>query len=199
MPMIPLFAPYRMHTNIQDLSLDRMAARFGIAGLADPEDPRESGKVLPMTRGSSGWFYQEGSGERRQLNRDAHFRGHWGIDRTGHYRPGLLNGLGLPIIQTDGAALNLPRGYYPGMYTGVTFPHMNPPSALMPTPLPAAPNQSVPPTDTSTPLPTGTGSAGGNVVTTTSAPATQPATTDNTWLYLALAAGALLLFSGKGD
>lgn len=198
MPMVPLFAPYRMHTNIQDLSLDRMAARFGLGGLADPEDPRETGKVLPMTRGSSGYFYTEGSGERRQLSQDAHWRGHWGIDRTGLYRPG-LKGLGLPIMNTDGGGVS-PYYYYPRM----TAPILNllplPAGPLNPVVTPVAPNQSVPPTDTSTPLPTGSGSAGGNVLmTSTAPPATTTTTTDNTWLYVALGAAALLLFSGKGD
>lgn len=194
----------------------------GMVGVEDPRGIPARGPtvVLPLVRGREGWFYL--SDGKRAQDRGVRGLGDAAADyaaEAANYTVGsadyqFLMGCSqnptAPACAADvTAVLSSPfltasqeaavraaqaSGALPQTYAPTTLT----PTAAQLTPQEAAtavtgkPNQSVPPTDTSTPLPTGTGPAGGNPVLSAGVPA--PAESSNNGMLLLLGVGVAALF-----
>lgn len=189
---------FRLHTGVADMAHGRVANQFGVRGLAGEGDPRGipargPTKVLPLVRGSQGWFYLS-DGHRAQTRGMGDAAADYAAIAA-NYPPtsamyqlfmGCSANPGAPqcaaataqALQstpgTESLQAMLPNsldiaaaqagGYTTAQGTFIPGPGQPQTPQEAATAVTGKPNQSVPPTDTSTPMPTGTGSSGGNPV-----------------------------------
>ena len=183
---------YRLHQGPVEMAHNRIANRFGIRGLAGEGDARGPSRVLPMVRGQDGWFYLSDGKRAQGRVRKRTGMGDAAADylsQAQSYTPGsatynfLTGCVANPsspacaaqvssVLSAPALSASQEAQVRAAQATGAAPPVFQPmglaPTVAQLTPQEAAsaatgqPNQNVPPRDTSTPMPTGTGSGGGN-------------------------------------